>query len=229
MGLFDVFYKNPNQDNTKEKVTPSKKVVQTPSTIKTSEFSKQSFNTSLTTNNNVPVGGVKKQEILDYFQKVFSENNFPGPDYQEFVTALEKMKSQALPEDQKFKNSFMVFETMGLTANKLIETANKYKELFKGKFEGFNEHIKVIFEEKVTAKEKEVEGINTRNLQIDEQMRQLNDQKNDNLKQMSTLKTEIQTNTSDINTQRNDFAVTYNEVVSEIDSNIDKINKYLIN
>src|ERR1035437_1838833 len=89
----------------------------TPGSIHPSEFAQ-------TTDN-----GVSQPEIVDYFNKVFVENNIPGPDYQEFKNALEKMKSQPLDEATKIKTLWISFEAWGLTPQKLIDTAGHYKTI----------------------------------------------------------------------------------------------------
>src|SRR3990172_1923777 len=142
MGLLNLLWKSDENTTSKPEL---KKTPVTPVTgIKNStptEFS-ESFNKSET-----PISGVRKQEIVDYFKKVFEENNIPGPDYQEFANALEEMKSKPMDEATKIKTLFLSFKAMKLTPQKLIETANQYKVLFKGKLTQFDNELTLAFQE----------------------------------------------------------------------------------
>src|SRR5690242_16707817 len=104
-------------DKKKPVVNEAKKVPSSIINKSSDDFSSQ-FNSSTGT----PVAGVRKQEIVEYFEKVFAENNIPGPDYFEFRKALDKMKNVAQDEATKIKTVFIGFEAMGLTAQKLIDT-----------------------------------------------------------------------------------------------------------
>lgn len=214
------------KDDKKVEATPIKK---TPSVIKStdSNFSDQ-FNTQ-TTNTTPNLSGVRKQEVADYFQKVFEENNIPGPDYLEVRKALEKMKNIPQDEATKIKTVFIGFEAMGLTPQKLIETAGVYKKLFAGKLTQFDGELQNAFDDQVGGKQKQADELLALNEKIDEEMRKLNEKKLANKAAVENLNAEIQKNTAELNTTKNDWHATYEDIVKEIDGHIDLFNKYLIN
>lgn len=223
MGLKDLFFKSPNGDSTvkDQKKTP---VInpELPGSIKSNEF--KGFN--IPTSN--AVTGVLKQEIVDYFKKVFVENNIPGPDYQEFKNALEAMKSQPMDEATKIKTIWISFQTMGLTAQKLIDTAGQYKKLFAGKLAQFDGELQTTFDEQVTAKQKESDAILDENKKIDDDMRKLNEKKLANEAKAKELGVEIQKSTSELNQHKNDWHAVYDDLVKDIDADIDLINRHLV-
>lgn len=225
MGLFDLIYKDPNKDKKNEKQTVNKNETK-PLKINTTSFDKNSFSTNMENTTTLSTGSVN-EEIREYFKKVFTDSNLPGPDYYEFVVALEKMKALPQPEDQKYKNAFIALETMGLSTQKLIETAGEYKKLFGEKLKGFEQHLEQVFAEKVASKQSEIEQLNTENAEIEEKMKELNDKKLSNVQKITALNTEASSNANEINKKKNDFTATYNEYIKEIDNNISLITKYL--
>lgn len=168
-----------------------------------------------------------KAQIVTYFKKVFTENNIPGPDYWEFFNALEDQKSEPIPEQTKFKMIFTSFKTMGLTPERLIETANQYKALFATKVAGFDQSNQSKFDQQVTGLQTQIDDLDAKNLAIDKQMQDLIDQKNKNIDQSKELKTTLQKNKKDLSDKKTIFHEVYEEAVNEIDKNIGLIQKYL--
>jgi len=208
------------------KVEEKKSTSSTPSSIKTSETGEFQNNFSAATT--TATGGVRKQEIVDYFKKVFTENNIPGPDYQEFVMALEDAKSDPMDEATKVKTIYRSFKAMKVTPAKLIETAGVYKKLFADKLASFDSAHQEAFNNQVGSKQKQVDDLAKQNKTIDEEMRKLNDKKIANEKASKTISDEIQTSTSELNTSKNDWHITYEEVIKDIDDHVALINKHLI-
>lgn len=228
MGIKDFFFKAETDEapvKTPIVTKPTFTSVQSPSSIKSSEF--PVFNTSAL-DSSEPVSGVKKQEIVDYFKKVFEENNIPGADYQEFKNALEDMKTQAMDEATKYKTLWISFKSMGLTTQKLIETAGTYKNIFADKLNQFDAELQSEFDEQVGNKQKEVDSIADDNKKIDDDMKALNAKRLENDEKVKSLNSEIQKNTASLTTQKNDWHTTYNDVIKEIDLHVELINKYLV-
>jgi hypothetical protein len=219
MGILNLLWK-------KDETDPLPKNNQT--TPKTVGSIKTTSDFNIPSSQITPVGGVAKKEIVEYFEKVFKENNFPGPDYQEFKNALDDMKSQPLDEATKFKTLFLSFKSMGLTPQKLIETANQYKKLFATKLAGFDTELQNERNAQVVAKQQEAETVKQLNVKIDEDMRKLNEQKIANEAKIKSLGEEVQKNTSILNEHQNDWHATYDGIIKEIDTNIELINKYLV-
>ena len=196
----------------------------TPGSIRPNEFSN---NIGIPSANSMD-SGVSKPEIVDYFKKVFTENNFPGPDYQEFKNALEDMKSQPLDEAAKIKTVWISFKAMGLTPQKLIDTAEQYKTIFATKLTQFDSELQRAVVEHVDNKQKDVENLIAKNKQLDDDMKKLNEQILANQDAIKSLKDEIQKNGTDLSAKKNDWHKVYQDFISEIDGHIELINKYLL-
>ena len=175
-----------------------------------------------------PVQGSRKQEVVDFLFKVRVENNLQGPDYHELALALEDMKADTPDEKERIVNAFKVFKTMGLTPEKLIETANHYKKLYAQKREGFESTVNKELQVAVGDREGHKEQLSARNEKIDAEIKALNEEKLKNEEKIKTLDSEIQANSQRINERKDEFIATYDDVVVEIERNINLINQHLI-
>lgn len=215
MGFLDAIWKNPEKETTADKKSPvinsNHKIPSKLNTAKNESFESSSIN-------NVTAGS-KRAEIVEYFKTLMKENNIPGPDFQEFVVALEDAKNDPSDEQTKVKGVFRGFKAMGVTVQTLIESAGKYKALFSSKLDAFNKDQ----DSEIQKKQSELDSLKAKNQQIDEQMKKLNDQKLENSNLSSQLNDEI----LEIGKRKGDFSATYDEIVKEIDSNIELINKHL--
>src|ERR1700731_4751567 len=70
-------------------------------------------------------GGQPDQRFLDYFDKLFSEANIPGPDYYEFARMIAAM--QAITDERsRYVAAFAGLQVQGLDKEKLLATAGEY-------------------------------------------------------------------------------------------------------
>ena len=217
-GFFSKIWKDPDAEQQEEVRTP-----------KTTPFTAAKNTTIPATEFVSPKPqGTRKQEVVDFLFKVRVENNLQGPDYHELALALEDMKADTPDEKDRIVNAFKVFKTMGLTPEKLIETANHYKKLYAQKREGFESSVNKELQVAVGDREGQKEQLSTRNLKIDEEIKILTAEKMKNEEKIKTLNDEIQSNSQRITERKADFIATYDDVVGEIDRNISLINQHLI-
>lgn len=149
LGLVEKTDKPIKKEEVKEK-TASKKTPSTPSSTSSTSSTTPSYTTPVT-----PTITVDSSEYSEHFQKVFTERNFPGPDYYEYVKTLDKMKNMPLDDASKYSTAFVGLSAMGLTKAHLLDTANKYISIA-------NEQ-KVIFDNDSAATENEVIGAKEKN------------------------------------------------------------------
>lgn len=66
---------------------------------------------------------------LEFLANAIERNNLPGFDYFEFKRAIVQLKEMNLDEETAYKSAFTTASTLGLTKEKLIETAGYYRDL----------------------------------------------------------------------------------------------------
>jgi len=64
-----------------------------------------------------------------HFEKLFDQANLPGPDYYEFMKMMETLEAHIKDEKARLSATYASLTIQGLTKEKLVETANKYKEI----------------------------------------------------------------------------------------------------
>lgn len=174
---------------------------------------------ALLTEETTQLGGTSRADIVEYFKKVLAENNIPGPDYLEFVTALDSLKSAPLDDRTKFTTIFAGFKAQNVTPVHLIETAKSYIKLLGQKKQAFQTEATQHFAEKDAAQK----ALIAENAKIDKQMQELAAKKLDNDNKYKTLGTEKE----EVNKNKTDFENTCASMVGEIEHNITLIDQYL--
>ena len=64
-----------------------------------------------------------------HFEKMFEQANLPGPDYYEFWKMAETLEAHIKDEKARISATFASLAIQGLTKDKLVETAAKYKDI----------------------------------------------------------------------------------------------------
>lgn len=165
------------------------------------------------------MGGTSREDIVLYFKKVLSDNNIPGPDYLEFITALDSLKGAALDDKTKFTTIFAGFKAQGVTPVHLIETAKTYIKLLSQKKQSFQTEAS----QHITEKDAAQKALLADNKNIDIQMQELAAKKLENDTKFKTIGTEMQ----EVNQNKTDFENTCATMVGEIEHNISLIDQYL--
>ncbi|MBL0741973.1 DUF4047 domain-containing protein [Chryseolinea lacunae] len=80
-----------------------------------------------------PARAVLNDEELDkfekHFEKLFDQQNLPGPDYYEFMKMMETLEVHIKDENARISATYAALAIQGLTKEKLVETANVYRQL----------------------------------------------------------------------------------------------------
>ncbi|HWB90795.1 MAG TPA: hypothetical protein VG605_03045 [Puia sp.] len=96
------------------------------------------------------------QRFSDYFDKLFSEANIPGPDYYEFARMITAM--QTIPDERaRYAAAFAGLQVQGLDKDKLLSTAGDYLRVLTADADHFNKTVDEALQEKVHARTAEVE------------------------------------------------------------------------
>jgi hypothetical protein len=69
------------------------------------------------------------EKSIEFISKAIEKANLPGFDYLEFRMAVDNLKKIDFDEATAYKSVFATAKTMGLTKEKLLETAAHYKAI----------------------------------------------------------------------------------------------------
>jgi hypothetical protein len=127
MSWLNKIWENPNEANKPETQAPAPMpgVIPASSAAPAAAVPNVSSASVLT-----PVIDVQPDEVpveyVEFFKKVFTERNIPGPDFYEFFQALNAMSALQIDESAKYNAAFATLATQGVTKDKLTETAQVY-------------------------------------------------------------------------------------------------------
>ena len=229
MGLFDKLWQDPNKDKTKEKSDkkPEVKVAKTNTTTTTkadSEF--ESFNKTATTTASTNIGATD-EESREYFKKIYTERNQPGPDFQEFSNAELGLRSKPLTDEMRYTAAAAGILAMGVTKQNLIDSGNQYIKDADEKLEKFKLDIEKFHTETVGKMRNDYTALEGDNAEIERQMIELTNRKNKNLESMQALHQEIDSTENKLKGKASTFEAAHREHTSFIAETISKIEQYL--
>jgi archaellum component FlaC len=164
-------------------------------------------------------GGRSDQRFLDYFDKLFSEANIPGPDYYEFARMTSAM--QAIPDERsRFAAAFAGLQVQGLDKEKLLSTAGEYLRVLTADADRFDKTVEASLQEKV----------HSRSAEADEKGRRIQDLSQEVLElqaQITAMQREVREAKDKLDANSNAYAAESERRKQQIQNDIGKINNYI--
>jgi peptidoglycan hydrolase CwlO-like protein len=171
--------------------------------------------------------GSVDQKSLEFLTKALSRNNMQGFDYIEFKQSLSSLKKMNMDDETAIKSAFATASTVGLTKDKLVQTARHYQQIVDKEKAQFDEALQNQVREKIAGKKSEVERLKK---QIEESNKKIKALEEDIKKSQGTIDNadaDIKAAEDKINVTKNNFESTYQSILGIIAEDIDKFNKYL--
>ncbi len=183
-------------------------------------------NTTINTTQTQVEGGQIDQTILEALLKAMQDNNIQGFDYFEYKQSLKTLRGM-LDEATAFKSSFATVSTMGVTKDKLLETATFYLKVLSKEKDKFDEAAKQQGGAAIEAKRLEMEQTKKSITDMSEKIRILTEDIAAAQAKINELQAfVIQAEQKVAETSKN-FISSYNSITSEINFDIEKIKQYI--
>ena len=155
----------------------------------------------------------------EYFDKLFSEANIPGPDYFEFSKMVAALK--AVPDEfSRFCAAYAGLQVQGLTKEKLLSTAEEYLRVLDTDAARFHSTVEAALQEKVHGKKAEVE-------EKSERIRTLSKEISELQSQIVALQAEIRESEQKITGRSGDYTAESAARKQQIAADIEKIKQYI--
>ncbi len=167
------------------------------------------------------------QKSVEFLIKALEKNNLPGFDYLEFKLALGRLVAMNLPEDTAFKSAFATASTVGLTKDKLVATAQHYKQILINERKQFDQALNNQLLKRVRSKQIEVEKLKA---QITEWQGQIEKIKNQIIQAQATIDTAdemVNVEMSKIEATKEHFEHTHQSILNQVDLDLGNIQKYI--
>lgn len=213
--------KNKNENKTQRPVSKDEKKLEPP---------KYNDKTDPTTPISQPKrGGNFNQKIFDSLTKAIADANLPGEDYLEFMDALNAMKSLPLEESVKIQTVMATLSPRGLTAAKVIESADYYLKVLENEREKFNQVLEKQKSNQIGNQFEQIKTLETQIKEKSELIQKLTQEIQKNQQEIQKIKDTINSATSKIKKTENDFTFTFDSVANQIKKNIEAVKNNLLN
>lgn len=203
MGLFVEFEDEPAQSQKSDTPTPSKTSM--PQGLKADEVDK----------------------FEKHFEKIFDAANFPGPDYYEFWKMSETLAAHIPDERARFSATFASLTIQGLTKEKLLETATKYRELVDQDKLTFMKLATDKGEKEIGSKRKDVEALNEKIKKNSEMIQKLTKEITESQIAIEKLKAVVSEEENKLARNKQGYNLASEAMVKKITEDITKIQTLL--
>lgn len=164
---------------------------------------------------------------VGFLTNALVKSNIPGFDYLEFKQSLAALSALNMEEETAIKSAFATAATMGLTKDKLLKTADHYKQVLYTEKKQFDAALEQQIEQRVKGKAAEVAKLKKQVEEYRAKIEQLEAQIAKSQDTIDSADEDIRSAKEKIEATRHNFEYTLQSVVNQIDRDIENIKKFL--
>jgi lysyl-tRNA synthetase class I len=182
------------------------------------------------TNTSAPMSsgnGQVNDKFFEVLAKAMEASNQDGFDYFEFKQALANLKNVPMDDATRFKSAFAMSQAMGVTADKLVNSANFYLDILKNEQTKFVQAAANQRQSQVGDKQAQSDNLEAVMRQKAEQIKQLTAEIEQHRKEVDTIKTDISQAVVKVEQTSRDFDATYQLLVGQIQADVNSMKSYL--
>jgi hypothetical protein len=158
-----------------------------------------------------------------HFEKLFEQANFPGPDYYEFMKMMETLEAHIKDEKARMSATFASLAIQGMTKDRLVDTATKYKELIGQDKNQFEKIANDKSEKEIGQKRKDLQQLEETVVRHSEMIQKLTKEITDSQAAMGKLKATISDEEGKLAKNKQGYMVACEAMVRKITDDISKI------
>lgn len=113
------------------------------------------------------------KKFVDALLRAVKNNALKDFDYLKFMHSVKSMQDLKMDKDTSFKSAYATAQTIGLTKEKLLKTANHYKNVLNKERDHFADALKNQRTEKVSGKLAEVEALKGKIIEYEGKIKQM--------------------------------------------------------
>lgn len=164
---------------------------------------------------------------VQFLMKALEKNNLPGFDYIEFKQAMSALAKMDMDIGMAIKSAFVTGSTVGLTKEKLLESALHYANVIAQEKVQFEKAVEKQIQQKVGGKLKEVEKLKKQIKAHKEKITQLQAQVEKFQKTVDSADEQVESATSKIKSTQSEFEQTHRSILNQIELDIANFEKHL--
>jgi len=166
---------------------------------------------------------------VEFLTRALEKNNLPGFDYLEFKQSLNAMSkmNMGMDETTSVKSAFATASTMGLTKQKLLESAMHYKKVLAKEKTQFEVAMQNQIQKNIAGKKEEMTKLQDRIKQYQGRIKELQEQIVKSQATIDGADEQIQAAKAKIEGTKQNFDVAHQNIVAQIENDIQKFNSFL--
>ena len=164
---------------------------------------------------------------LEFIAQAIEKNNLPGFDYFEFKRAITQLAEMKLDEATAHKSAFTTAATLGITKEKLIETAGYYRNVVEKEKEHFAQALENQNATKVAARQQEVTRLRDQIERHKIEISRLQDEIGGYLNQADAADAGIKLDSEKLEKSKMAFEKAHLSVLTAIDRDVERMHKHL--
>ena len=176
---------------------------------------------------NIPNNQIEAEKFEKYFDKLFEQSNFPGPDYYEYFKMMETLEAHITDESARFLATFASLSIQGLTKQTLIETAGKYKTIIEKDRADFDRALIDKLKLEVGQRKTNLDELEKKIISNSELIQKLTKEITESQVLMSKIKAEVLEEENKITKNSNGYQFASQAVLNKITTDIQKIQNLL--
>jgi len=163
------------------------------------------------------------EKFEKHFDSLMNEANLPGPDYFEFCKMMEALEAAVPDEKARYAAVFASLTAQGLSKEKLINSAAKYKMVIQDDKTKFEQAVNDKLKGEVDSRKIEVSNLQNKIVQNTEAIKKLTQEITDSQGKIQSLNVEITEKESKIKTNIDGYSIASNAMLNKINVDIQKI------
>lgn len=164
---------------------------------------------------------------VDFLTKALEKNNLPGFDYIEYKQSLGALMAMNMDEVTAFKSAYATAATVGLTKEKLVKTAEHYKNILNSEKQKFDAALQKNMNERVKSKQEEVIKLKKQVEDYKAKIAEMQKKIEESEAIIANADEDIRGSIEKIEGTRDNFEFALKSIMNEIEKDIENINQYL--
>ncbi len=171
--------------------------------------------------------GKADPKFIDILLKSIEKNNLEGFDYLEYKSSLQGLDSMAMDEATRYKSAFVMAKTMGVTPQKLLNSAKHYVGVLNQEEKKFIDALKNQRQKQVVGKEDELKRLQKEVEAKKAKIKQLEKEIAKDEASYKSIKDGINKSAAKVEKTNDRFMHAYKVVLGQIMTDVENMKKYL--
>lgn len=198
-----------------------------PETPPTPPPAKSTEKPTITPSSPVASKGVITDKFTEILLQAMEATNQEGFDYIEYKRSLQTLEKMPMDEKTRYFSAFAAAQSMGITKEKLLSSADFYLSVLKNENLKFQEATQGQREKQIGGKEKQISGLAANIQAKGEQIAKLTEEIQKHQAEMEALQHEISDSVVKIESTMNDFTASYTNLAQQIEADKSKMQQFL--